>query len=412
MAVNQQIAQIEVALVGSLLADPEKVVAIADKVALTDFTDERAQLAYGAILEQWKSRQPVNLVTVANRLASVPGMAVWIAKASGEAFPPSVQQFASEIAEAARGRRVRAAIEAALRCQTPGETLDQIIAIYRAEMRAGKKAPEIGEVIKRVNSIVAANAKRGQVGVRTGFESLDKVYARFVPGHIWTIGGFTSVGKTATMVQMVCNAMAGGEEPSIVIISTEMTEEQVVSRIVANFTGVPSFRVLSGKYQDAVEADAVERCKANLAVMPLAIYDDIYRLEEIETAFHKADLRGGVQLGVIDYVQNCRWPEAKSQYQEQSEMAKRFQALAKDVRCTLLCLSQVSNDVGRGNTDQLELKGAGEWAAVSDYGVMLSRHKTEKHRLKFDLKKNRHGALTEFELEYRNEYTRLEEKIK
>jgi replicative DNA helicase len=288
--------------------------------------------------------------------------------------------------------------------------LDDLMAIYRAEMQAGRKMPEISEVLKRVDEIVNKNAKRGVLGIRTGFETLDKVYARFIPGHIWTVGGFTSVGKTATMVQMVCNALSAPEQPSIVIISTEMTEEQVVGRIVSNFTGVPSFRILAGKYHDAEEADTVEKCKARLATMPLAIYDDIYRLGEIETAFHKADLRGGVQLGVIDYVQNCRWPEAKSQYQEQSEMAKRFQALAKDVRCTLVCLSQVSNDVGRGNTDQLELKGAGEWAAVSDYGVMLSRHKTEKHRLKFDLKKNRHGALTEFELEYKNDYTKLEVK--
>lgn len=403
-------AQIEIALIGSLLSDPDKIVSVADKVSLIDFTDEKAQLCYGAIIEIWRAKQAVNLVSVCNRLNSIPGITMFLAKAIDAAFPASVKEFAFDISEAARGRRIRTALEAALRANTPGQTLDEIIAIYRAEMQAGKKNPDIGAVIGRVNTIVADNAKRGQIGVRTGFEALDKIYARFLPGHIWTVGGFTSVGKTATMVQMLCNAISGGEQPPIVVISTEMTEEQVVARIVSNFTGVPSFRVLSGKFHTEEEFDQVERCKTNLAAMPLTIYDDVYQLEEIETAFHKADLRGGVKIGVIDYVQNCRWPGAKSQYQEQSEMAKRFQALAKDVRCTMVCLSQVSNDVGRGNTDQLELKGAGEWAAVSDYGVMLSRHKTEKHRLKFDLKKNRHGALTEFELEYKNEYTRLQER--
>lgn len=67
--------------------------------------------------------------------------------------------------------------------------------------------------------------------------------------------------------------------------------------------------------------------------------------------------------------------------------------------------------MGRGNTDQLELKGAGEWAAVSDVGIMLKRNKTEKHRLKVEIKKNRHGALGEAELEYVNEYTSLHEKF-
>lgn len=408
--IQQNMHHIEAGLVGSLLVDPDKVVSVADVVALTDFTDEKAQLAYGAIIDTWKSRQPVNLLTIAKRLNTCPGIASYLGNASSCAFPPSVRQFAHDIAEAARFRRVRAAVEAASKATTPQDLLNDLMEIYRAEMRSGKKAPDMKSVMARFNGVVTTNREQGKVGFRTGFSGLDGVYARFAPGHIWTVGGFTSVGKTASMVQMICNAIAGGETPSIVLISTEMTEEQVVARIVANFTGVPSFRVLSGNFHTAEEADSVEKIKALLAGYHLAIHDDIYQLTEIETAVHKADLRGGVDIAVIDYVQNCKWKEAKSQYQEQSELAKRFQVLAKDTRSTLICLSQVSNDVGRGVTDQLELKGAGEWAAVSDYSIMLSRHKTEKHRLMLDLKKNRHGALTKFELEYKNEYTRLEER--
>ena len=209
------------------------------------------------------------------------------------------------------------------------------------------------------------------------------------------------------MVQQIANLLTSGENPSILVVSTEMTEEQVVSRIIANITGVHSYRILNGKYHDAEDEDMVEIAKSTLAGAKLTIYDDIYRLEEIETAFRKADLQGGVDVGFVDYVQNCRWPEAKSQYQEQSEIAKRFQSLAKDVRATVVCLSQVSNDVGRGNTDQLELKGAGEWAAVSDLGIILTRHKTEKFRLRCEVKKNRHGALGVSEFEYVREYTSI-----
>ena len=264
-------------------------------------------------------------------------------------------------------------------------------------------------MLKRVNAYTKKNKERGQFGIKTGFKLHEQNYIRYVPGHIWTIGGFTSVGKTATMVQMICNIISSGGDHSIIVISTEMTEEQVVARIIANFTGVHSMRILSGNFHTAEEEDAVAAVKSSLEGLKLTIYDDIYRLEEIETAFRKADLQGGVDVGFIDYVQNCKWPEAKSQYQEQSEMAKRFQALAKEVRATLICLSQVSNDVGRGNTDQLELKGAGEWAAVSDVGIMLNRHKTEKYKMKQTIKKNRHGALGECEMEYKADFTRLEE---
>jgi len=402
------IRQVELALVGSLMISPDRIVRIADMVRPTDFSDQRAQIAYGAILGEYTSKRPADLVSIA---AKHPQLAGYLATATSNAYPPGVVSYASEIAEAARLRRVKTGIEAAAMSGNADDTLAQIMAVYQHEMRAGKKSPMIGDVLRRVESIIYSNRKNGRVGLATEFDFLDRLYIRYIQGHIWTVGGFTSVGKTAFMVQQICNLILSGKNPSLLVISTEMTEEQVVSRILANLTGAHSYRILSGRYLDAYEEEMVEAAKESLSRSRLVIYDDIYRLEDIETAFRKADLQGGIDVGWIDYVQNCRWPDAKSQYQEQSEMAKRFQALAKEVTATLICLSQVSNDVGRGNTENLELKGAGEWAAVSDIGLMLTRHKTEKHRLKCDVKKNRHGSLGQpSELEYVSEYTSLKER--
>jgi len=407
---NNQSAQIESALVGSLIIDPDKIIQATEYLKVTDFTDERAQLAYSTILEDWQAKRPVSIVSVMSKHNNLTS---YLSESMRQAYPPGVMQFAFDIADGARLRRVRTGIEAATKDNRRGadDILSDVMAVYNAEMKAGKKSPEIKYVMARVEEYARNNKEKGQLGIKTGFQLHDKLYIRYVPGHIWTIGGFTSVGKTATMVQMICNIISAGGNHHALVISTEMTEEQVVARIISNFTGVHSMRILSGNFHSAEEEDAVARVKDSLSASRLTIYDDIYQLEEIETAFRKADLQGGVDVGFIDYVQNCKWPGAKSQYQEQSEMAKRFQVLAKDVRATLICLSQVSNDVGRGNTDQLELKGAGEWAAVSDVGIMLTRHKTEKHRLKQAIKKNRHGALGECELEYRDYFTRIEEMV-
>jgi len=401
------IESMEMSLIGSLLLSPDKVLAVAEVVKPTDFQDFRAQLAFGTIMTEWQGKRQVDLVSIA---AKQPQIAAFLAGATSMACSPAALSHAHEIADGARMRRIKTGLTAATMNVDADAMLAEIMGLYQHEMRAGKKSPAIHDVLKRVDGIVKSNRKKGAVGFSTGMDFLEQLYTRYIPGHIWTIGGFTSVGKTAFMVQQIANLLTSGENPLILVVSTEMTEEQVVSRIIANITGVHSYRILNGKYHDAEEEDMVEIAKSTLAGANLAIYDDIYRLEEIETAFRKADLQGGVDVGFVDYVQNCRWPEAKSQYQEQSEIAKRFQSLAKDVRATVVCLSQVSNDVGRGNTDQLELKGAGEWAAVSDLGIILTRHKTEKYRLKCEVKKNRHGALGVAEFEYVREYTSIVSK--
>jgi replicative DNA helicase len=236
---------------------------------------------------------------------------------------------------------------------------------------------------------------------------MDDLYIQYVPGHIWTIGAYTSVGKTAVMTQKLRNLLHSNKNPRIVIISTEMTEEQMIGRIIANFTAIPSVKILSGNLTGPEEIE-VAKCEKFIATKNLTVYDDVYTLGEIETVFRKAELKGGVDIGFIDYVQNCQVPEAKSEYQEQSTLAKRIQKLAKDVRATIVCLSQVSNDVGRGNTNNLELKGAGEWAAVSDVGVMLYRGKENKYMMKYSIKKNRHGQLHDEAFLYTNNWTRLE----
>lgn len=403
---NDTCQQLEVALVGSLLVSPEKIVDVVDRVSPADFTNERLMAVYVSIIDEYRKRNPINIVTIS---ATMPGNSIMLSSLLSDAYPPGVIKFADDIAHRAKTRRVRTGLEAALKNVSHDEMLKQIIDLYHHEMSAGKKDPSIKSVMSRVSSKISNNKNNGEVGFSFGFNLHRDIYYRYFPGHIITMGGFTSVGKTAVMVQKICNLMTSGEGASILLISTEMSEEQIVARIISNFTGIHSMRILSANFHDAEEEDRVNEVKNTLKEANLKIYDEIYELSDIETAFRRAEMQGGVNVGFIDYVQNCRNPEAKSEYQEQATMAKRFQSLAKEVEAAIVCLSQVSNDVGRGNTDQLELKGAGEWAAVSDLGVMLYRDKTEKHKLLYEIKKNRHGALGECGLSFENVYTSLRE---
>ena len=226
-----------------------------------------------------------------------------------------------------------------------------------------------------------------------------------VRSGLWEL--LLSVGKTAMMIQKICCLVQEHDNISIVVISTEMTEQQVLARILSNFTGIHSHKILSGNYRQG-EEEVVEEYKSMLKTHRITVCDDIYNKSDIEAVFRRLHLQGGVDVGFIDYVQNCRVPEAKSEYQAGADLAKGLQKLAKDVECCLICLSQVSNDVGRGNTSQFELKGAGEWAAVSDVGIHLQRDKDHDAALLYSVKKNRHGAKDETEFEYKDNFTRLE----
>lgn len=402
------IAETEKALVGAMLLSEKKLHEVLEVVKIEDFATVSGAKSFGLIADLWMKKRKIDIISVAN---GDPSLIEYLAGSTSGAYAPAALEYAWAISKAGRSRRIKNGLTKIISGPAKPELmLEDLLALYQREMATGKKSPDIGSVLNRFDNHVSGNLQKGSMGFQTGFRFLHDLYVQYVPGHIWSVGGYTSVGKTAVMIQKICNLIVRDKSPSILVISTEMTEEQVIARIIANLSGIHAYRILSGKFRDQDEEGTAERYKSLLKGVKLAIYDDVYTLGDIEAAFRKADLRGGVDIGFIDYVQNVRLPETKSQYQEQSEIAKRLQSLAKDVRATIICLSQLSNSVARGDTDQFELKGSGEWAAVSDVGVILERHKTEKHRLRYTIKKNRHGALGEQELEYKMDFTKLVEK--
>lgn len=400
------ITEIEKALIGSILLKPDNLVHLIDIVKPEDFSSPEARQSMMCCVSLWSQKKTVDLVSVASEC---PEIAFFLAQSTEDALPKGATDYAKKVAESAMQRRISETLATVLESkESPQNRLQSVLELYQTEMYLDAKSPDMESVFDRFEEYVDKNRKSGGLGISTGFDFMADSYIQYEPGHIWVMGAYTSVGKTAMMIQMICKQVIKENCPNIVIVSTEMTEQQMVARILANLSGIHSFRILSGNYRNG-EEEHISQWSRFLRSKPIQIYDDVYEVGKIETVFRRADLQAGVNIGFIDYVQNCQLPGTYSDRQEGSTMAKRFQKMAKDVSCTLICLSQVSNDVGRGNTEQLEYKGAGEWAAVADVGVHLQRHKTDKHLLKYQIKKNRHGRLAETIFQYNSEYTKLKE---
>ena len=241
-------------------------------------------------------------------------------------------------------------------------------------------------------------------GVRTGFYFLDEAFVRYVPGHMWLITGFTSAGKTTLAIEMLSRV----NKSRVMVISTEMTEEQLVARMVSRETGLHNQKVLSGMLEPE-EYDTVLAVMARIKEQSMAIVDDRRELQEIEGIVMQQAMSGGVDVVFLDYVQQIRC-KGVPRKEWGAEAADRIQELAKRARTCIVCFSQVSNQVGRGEVEQLEGKGAGEWAACADVGVRLRRDlKKDKYLLGFDMQKGRHYGTLQKDLQFKANFTRIDE---
>jgi len=397
---------VEKNIIGAIINKPDSLVDIIGKIQPDDFDDKSAGVAFHGLCEMWESEKHIDLVTIITHLGGSADP-VWFAEATSLFTSSSgVLAYVDEVIEKATAKRVTRLIAETLNESIDSrDMLSKIATIYDSESGAKSKDSSISSAMKRFDRSVEYAKKHG-FGVDTGLSIFERCQIRYTPSHIWVMGGFTSVGKTATLTEMI--SRIDKTVHKVAVISTEMTTDQMIGRILANKTGFASNVIMSGNLYGR-NAPRLDSAKKILASENLHIFDDVHEISAIETSLIKLSLQGGIDVVFLDYLQNCSVDGAKSEYQEMSILAKRLQKLAKKIKATIICLSQVSNSAAKDDNGILQFKGAGEFSAVADVGIMLKKGKEDTSHVLLDVAKHRHGKKGKQVLRYMDGWTRLEE---
>lgn len=393
--------EIEKTLAGILLLKPELIAEISGFVSEDDFTDNQAKQVFSLVKKRFAGGKPFDLVIAAQLM---PDSVIYLSEAV-EVIPINYRSYARHINETARKKRLLNGMKIIAASNLPvDDMLQDVSRLHGKEIKSGKKSYKISDVSERVDNHISDNFKRGSLpGISTGFDFLENNYIRYVPGHMWVITGFTSVGKSKILIEK-CTRLPSART---IIISTEMTEIQLMARLYARGTGFNENIILSGRLQGG-DAALLEKVKNNITNRKLDIIDDLSELSDIEALIQQRSMREKIGVVFLDYVQNCNIKGVPKRDQG-PEMASRLQQLAKKTETCLVCFSQVSNSVGRGDIDQFEAKGAGEWAAVADVGVRLKRNSDDKQALMYDMQKGRHYQTVCKELRFSDNFTKINE---
>jgi replicative DNA helicase len=395
-------------VIGGLIMDPVKIIDVAGILKTTDFASENAMVCYGTMLSLFKESTPITLETVSQKIGS--DKITWLANCTDVGSAAALKHNAKVVSENARCRRIALKLDQAQKdIDTFGskEVLDDLLKIYKAELAENEKKTDIISVAKRFSSLQKKNKTRGSFGIPTQIPFLENLYIQYVPGHLWMIGAYTSTGKTAFMVHAVCE-MIRDNSPKIMIISTEMTEEQLFARMLAHETGFNANVILSGNLHTSC-ADKEQEKKNFLKSKKIDIIDFVKTIEQVENRIHQKKMQDGVDIVFIDFIQNIKKYGCRSKYEESSEIAISLQNLAKDTRCTIVCLSQITANVHKENKDTVEYKGAGELGEACDIGLWLRRNKEDPKKLLVEARKNRHGPRGDCVMAYDDNFTSLQE---
>jgi len=215
-------------------------------------------------------------------------------------------------------------------------------------------------------------------GIQTGFYRLNDCILGLCPKHLIMLGGYTSHGKSTLMSQIVADVCRN--DAKVLIFSVEDSIEDKLIRLIATVTGEPIRSILRGYANE----DRLRAAQLQIEKWGIHIYDDVYNLEEMDMKIKKHKLQGGVDIVVIDFVQNIQ-AKGEGIYDRMSEVAIKLQQIAKRHNVCVLALSQISKDNN--------LRGAQELESAADIVLWIDRDKdanlTDNRNFNLLVRKNR-----------------------
>ena len=436
-----QALEVEKAVLGALMIDKDAYAVVCETLRPESFYEPRNQMVYQAIMELSIAERPVDILTVTEQLAKdghleeVGGPGYVTELSSRVASSANIEYHANIVAQKSLSRQL---IQYASMIETKAfdETIDVDELMQEAEgslfelsQRNMKKDytaidPVIAQAVKTIQN--AAKNTDGLTGVSTGYYKLDDITSGWQASDLVIIAGRPAMGKTSFALSMAKNIAADLRVP-MAFFSLEMSNVQLVNRLISNACEIQGSKILNGQLQRD-EWDRLDKRINNLLGAPLYI-DDTPGLSvfELTTKARRLVREHDIKLIMIDYLQlmNANGMRFSSRQEEVSTISRSLKSLAKDLNIPILALSQLNRGVEsreglEGKRPQLsDLRESG--AIEQDADMVIFVHRPEYYHIYQDdngrdlhgmaqiiIAKHRKGATGDVLLTFRGEYTRFE----
>ncbi len=387
----------EQAVLGGLLLHAASYWEIADAVTEKDFYRNDHRLIWRTITELMEEGGAVDVLTVGRALEHM-GQAsrgldtVYLAELAERT--PGVSNLRA-YADIVRERAVlRQLIDVAGRIadnafapegRKSAELLDEAErAVFQiAEDRPKAGGPEgardlLKRAVERIDRLVAS--KNSITGLASGFTDLDNYTSGFQDSDLVIVAGRPSMGKTAFAMNLVENALMVDEPRPVLVFSMEMPAEALIMRMLSSLGRINQGHMRSGQLTD----DDWPRLASTMTLLrdrPLFI-DDTAALTPNEMrarARRLAREHGRLGMIVVDYLQLMRVAgTTENRTGEISEISRSLKALAKEMSCPVIALSQLNRSLEQRPNKRPQMADLRESGAIEqDADVILFVYRDE-----------------------------------
>lgn len=424
-------AEAEQSVIGAMIMNRDAILPASEILTSADFYQQRYGILFDAILELYNENKPADPVTIPVKLREkgVPQELSSLEFITNilKAVPTSanVRHYAEIVAQKATLRRlIKAAEDIENSCYLDKEQLDVIL--DRSEKQVfdivqNRKTSDFENikdiVLRALDNIEIASKNKGSVtGIATGFYELDYKTAGLQNSDLILLAARPSMGKTALALNIAEYAVTKLKVPTV-IFSLEMSKVQLVNRLISMNSKVNAQSIRTGNLSDNDWGSLTESARI-LSGSTLDIDDTpAISISELRSKCRKLKIEKNLGLIIIDYLQlMTATNHSDSRQQEISEISRSLKAIAREVNCPVLALSQLSRAVESRPDKRPMLSDLRESGAIEqDADVVMFIYRDEYYNHDSDQKgiaeviigKQRNGPTGTVKLGCQLEYTRF-----
>ena len=436
-----QSIEAEQALISSILIDNDIIADIADIVVPEDFYKSAHEKIFKAALSLYKSNEPVDLVTLTNRLRDVGelnnvGGAVYLSNIVDAApLALNAENYAHIVHDKATLRQLLShGNEIVHRCLEKVDDIEEaldwaesgIFEVSQRKIRSTVVAVE--ELLEGRFKLIKERQKNKCIytGIPAGFTDLDNLTSGFQNSDLIIMAARPSMGKTAFALNAARNAAIENGVTTIVF-SLEMSKEQLAMRLISAEARVNPYRLQHG-YTSPADWEKLEGARERLSGAPLYIDDaSDTTVLNLRTKARRLKAEKNLGLVIIDYLQLMKLHRSSERRDlDIADISSSLKGLAKDLDIPVVALSQLNRQLENREDKRPRLADLRESGALEqDADVVIFIHREEVFKTKqikgkasapppsdgiadIIVAKQRNGPTGRVQLAFIKEYTRFE----
>jgi replicative DNA helicase len=422
----------EEAVLGSVMVNPEAYYDVAPFLKANDFYVQRNKWVWETFTRLHEQRMPIDFLTVSDELDSL-GL---LEEVGGSAYltdlinnvPTSLhaEAYGRIIEETSiRRRMLTAANEIAKLAYHQETSVDNVMdeaekAIFSvSERRLTRDLQTIQDVLSEYYDRIDQISRRGEdyFGIPTGFVDLDRILSGLQGSDLIIVAGRPGMGKTAFLLNIAKYAGMSLKK-HVAVFSLEMSNEQLVQRLISQDTGIDSQRLRTGKLDEnewPIFTEAIERMNRTRLFL-----DDTPALTplQLRTKCRRLHLEYNLDLIIVDYLQLMSGgTKIENRVQEVSYISRNLKVLARELNVPVLAAAQLSRAIEhRSDKDPLlsDLRESGSLEQDADIVIFIHRPEmfekdpAKQNIAEIKVAKHRNGPTGSIELIFRSNMVKFD----